>query len=195
VHWSLIYLALVPPALLFLFAAVFAVSGIRRLRAGAATRGWPAVAGRITYSGVSRELTTDGEGGGHELFAPQVRYTYPVDGEIRTGETIHVNREPFASRGRAERLARRYPEGAEVRVFYDPADPSRAVLEPGTGRAPFGYLAMAVLLAVAGVYAARLMCGANPAVAAGAPAFCARVPGASRPHARHPVPLVADEAG
>jgi hypothetical protein len=175
-HWSLVYLALVPPALLFLFAAVVARFAIRRLRAGAATRGWPAAAGRITYSGVGRELTTDGEGGSHELFAAEVRYTYEVDGVIRQGETIHLNREPSASRARAERLARRYPEGATVRVFYDPGDPSRAVLEPRTGAAPFGYLAIAALLAVTGLYAARLMCTANPAVAAGAPGVCGLVP-------------------
>jgi hypothetical protein len=175
-HWSLVYLALVPPALLFLFAGVFVRSGVRRLRAGAATRGWPAAAGRITHSGVGRELTTDGEGGSHELFDAEVRYMYEVDGATLRGEMIHANREPFASRRRAEGLARRYPEGAEVRVFYDPDDPSRAVLEPGTGAAPFGYLATAALLALAGLYAARLMCSANPAVAAGAPGVCGLVP-------------------
>ena len=175
-HWSLLCFALVPPALLFLFAAVFALSGVRRLRAGAGTRGWPAAVGRITYSGVGRELTTDGEGGSHELFEAEVRYTYEVDGATLQGETIHANREPFTSRARAERLARRYPEGAQVRVFYDPRDPSRAVLEPGTGAAPFGYLALAALLAAAGLYAARLMCTANPAVAAGAPGVCGLVP-------------------
>ncbi|HEY0038243.1 MAG TPA: DUF3592 domain-containing protein [Longimicrobium sp.] len=175
-HWSLVYLALVPPALLFLFAAVIARSAIRRLRAGAATRAWPAAAGRITYSGFRRELTTDGEGGSHELFAAEVRYTYQVDGATLQGETIHLNGEPSASRARAERLARRYPEGAAVRVFYDLDDPSRAVLERGIGAALFGYLAMAALLAIAGLYAARLMCSANPAVAAGAPGVCGLVP-------------------
>ncbi|HEX8392441.1 MAG TPA: DUF3592 domain-containing protein [Longimicrobium sp.] len=174
-HWSLIYLALVPAALLFLFAALMALAGFRRMAAGSATRRWPSAPGRVTRSGVAIEHTTDGEST-YEVYQPEVLYTYDVGGEIRTGDALHIHPRTFSSRDAAEREASRYAEGAEVRVFYHPADPSRAVLEPGAGRSPAGYFAMAVLLAVAGLYAARLMCGANAQVAAGLPSICGAVP-------------------
>jgi len=42
-----------------------------------------------------------------------------------------VNTVGLASNRAARRAAARYPEGKEVEVWYDPRDPSRAVLEPG----------------------------------------------------------------
>lgn len=175
-HWSLIYLALVPAALLLLFAALFVVSGFRRMAAGSATRRWPSAPGRITRSAVATEHTTDGDGGTYEVFEPEVHYTFDVAGETRTGDTIRIHPRVFPSRDEAEEIAEQYPEGAEVRVHYDPADPSRTVLEPGTGRSPWSAFAMAIVLALAALYAARLMCGANPQVAEGHPAVCSAVP-------------------
>jgi hypothetical protein len=45
----------------------------------------------------------------------------------------------------------RYPEGNTVRVFYDPADPTAAVLEPGAGLGAYIPLGAGIFMVVAGI--------------------------------------------
>ncbi len=60
---------------------------------------------------------------------PVLRYEYSVNG--RRYVATQVNATGFASNRAARRAAARYPEGQAVAVWYEPRDPSRAVLEPG----------------------------------------------------------------
>jgi hypothetical protein len=60
---------------------------------------------------------------------PVLQYEYTVNGRQYVG--TQVNAVGFASHRAARRAAARYPEGQVVDVWYQPSDPSRAVLEPG----------------------------------------------------------------
>lgn len=83
---------------------------------------WPTAPGTV----VASELDTRGEA------KPAVTYTWEVGG-VRH-ESTRIGFDVFdkpGGRGLARTRVERYPVGAAVQVYVDPADPGRAVLEPG----------------------------------------------------------------
>ena len=64
----------------------------------------------------------------HHLF---VQYTYSVGGKEYVGTELRHNFVYSGDRGDDDQMMMRYPEGSKVQVFYDPRDPSSAVLEVG----------------------------------------------------------------
>jgi hypothetical protein len=70
-----------------------------------------------------------------EFYQPVVEYQYEVDGISYRGDTIVLG--PliqFNWKGPAIRLVERFPVGASVTVYVDPAYPRRASLQPSVDR-------------------------------------------------------------
>ncbi|HEX8271049.1 MAG TPA: DUF3592 domain-containing protein [Longimicrobiaceae bacterium] len=142
----------------FLGAAVFLASAARALRRGLLTRSWARAEGRVVRSAVARETEATGEGT-VDVYRAEVRYRYEAAGAARTGSAVRADDGGSPSRSRAERTAARYPEGARVAVFYDPADPDRAVLERGAGSRPVALLLWGALCLAGGLLVLRVLCG------------------------------------
>jgi hypothetical protein len=160
--------------LAFLGAAVFLAAGALGVRRGLRTYAWARAEGRVLRSVVGRETEATGEGTVDRYHA-EVRYRYEAAGATREGSAVQANDRGSPSRAGAERRAGRYPEGARVAVFYDPAEPDRAVLERGVGSGPFRLLACGGLFLLGGFYVVRVLCGLGGAL----PGLAARACGAS----------------
>ena len=95
--------------------------GAWQIYRGIASTSWPAADGRVVYShartGSAYETML-----WYEYFIDQRRY---LASNYRNGG----NASPF--RSVAENAAKRYPEGRAVKVYYNPANPAEALLEPG----------------------------------------------------------------
>lgn len=90
---------------------------------------WPSTEGEI----LSSEVAFDPMSGRERA---QLRYRYTVDGKSYTGSRVTFNGDTLFSAGSGEARAaevQRSPAGQAVRVYYDPADPARSVLVPGSG--------------------------------------------------------------
>jgi hypothetical protein len=110
---------------------------LRNIQLARRSTRWPAAAGRIDDTAVrvvgDRAPSVVIEG---VVFTPPLRYwqdvlyRYEVNGRCYTG-----SRKYFGWRKRTaldpERVSAEYVPATEVLVRYDPADPSRAVIEPG----------------------------------------------------------------
>lgn len=120
-------MAIVVLAVLIL-GGVFGYILWRNKTAAAAAGSWPSVEGRITASTVTTR-TEDGQ----TQHWPHVAYAYTVGGKDHAGTRVRFGlaREGLAQ---AKALCARYPVGSRVPVFYDPADPSRSVLERATSK-------------------------------------------------------------
>ncbi|MDP1829465.1 MAG: DUF3592 domain-containing protein [Archangium sp.] len=95
--------------------------GFVRVMAARRSAGWPQVDGTVLTSTVA---------GVAAAWKAQVTYRYKVGDKDLRGTSIAL--EDFESdRATAEALAARFPKGAPVKVFYEPADPSLSVLQPG----------------------------------------------------------------
>ena len=90
-----------------------------------ASQEWFSTSGQVVKSRV------EVSGGEVTSVRPRVVYEYTVGGQryqsqqIRAGDTLLSIR----ASGDAYKIIDRYPEGATVTVYYDPADPAQAALE------------------------------------------------------------------
>ena len=75
-----------------------------------------------------------GRGTGPHLrvYRPQVIYSYEVQGRRLEGRRLRFGSEPHTrAKSLAQENVAKYQEGSNVTVHYDPARPSKSVLEPG----------------------------------------------------------------
>lgn len=130
-----------------LVALFFVVRALRaRMKVGAAA-GWPSVPGTVLVSTVQLRVGAAGpEGGRSRAYHPVVVYAYTVGGRPYQGQRIFFGDSLGTGwPGPAQRTAARFPVGATVPVYYDPANPAQAVLER---RAPANWLLFAIAGAI-----------------------------------------------
>jgi hypothetical protein len=87
------------------------------------SRGWPQTTGRVETSEI--EMRSSSEGGSSPY--PHVIYSYSVNGQPLQNDGI----QPGGNVGGmvAYKIIKKYPAGAQVTVFYNPQNPSDALLE------------------------------------------------------------------
>lgn len=121
-----------------LLTSCFFGNALIERQTAAASRNWPAVQGRVVSSEVVVASQTSGGGTRRTSYRALIKYSYQV-GTARF-ESVRVSFMGWGSsagtmqrsdKSAARSDANRYPRGAEVKVFYNPQDPSEAVLEPG----------------------------------------------------------------
>lgn len=136
--WHFLYLA----SLVFvLLAAGYGLRERKEYQTGLATRRWPKTQGTVLESKVRHGSTRSSTGVGHSLgrrhghgssgthatYSFYFLYSYTVKGKEYLGHRIrvgHFTPDP-------DEMAKRYPKGSIVTVYYDPDHPREAVLEPG----------------------------------------------------------------
>jgi hypothetical protein len=109
---------------------LMAADQVRGLDHALRSRGWRPIQGRILDTATLRVRSPVAI-----LSSPAVLYEYTVNGETYQAQT--VNYRGSMTLGATARLLGRYRPGRRVTVYYDPAHPHLAVLEPG---ATFGGL-------------------------------------------------------
>lgn len=113
--------------------------GLVKLKNAAETNSWPTTNGTVTSS----------EMGGVMKYYPSVSYSYIIDSTVYTSKRISNMNFNTKNSSVVEEVLKKYPLGSEIKVYYNSADPSMALLEPGiiTGNIlllAFGMLVLAV---------------------------------------------------
>jgi hypothetical protein len=118
----------------------FLVVGLRRGRSSLA---WPQVEGIIAGSTIKQK-----EDGGASAY---ILYEYCVGGCAYKSSIVTYDAVP-ATRATAETIVAEYPERSRATVFYNPKNPSIAVLRPGVKLPPYLWgLSFCVILMSAGI--------------------------------------------
>lgn len=122
------------------FALAMGTSHLRQIRAG----------GFVAVSAVVIDARVAEWGSRPRNFGPAITYRYRIDGVEHTADRYQFSGEGWRSREAAAATVARYPVGATVTAYADPADPANAVLNNarpgGTG---IGALILLVYLAFA----------------------------------------------
>lgn len=118
-----------------------------------ATKNWPTADATIKVSEIEETTITVRYQGVKPFYKPIIRFAYSVDGATYTGNRIKTSFPPGSiKRPWATAITSRYPFGAQVKVHYDPADHSYAVLETGTSSDNTFFFVMAGVGLVFGVF-------------------------------------------
>ena len=124
-------------ALLLVAGGVLLITNIGRLQITLAQKKWPAVSGTILESKISdlRQAW------------PTIVYTYTVNGQEFTRST-HLHFPAFGGRTNrldaATKVIAAYAPGEQVRVYYNPQNPSESLLKPGPTWDIFGQIGLAL---------------------------------------------------
>jgi hypothetical protein len=106
-----------------LMNAIFMGILISTQRKMKAVQGWSSTLGTVTNSFLERRRSSKGGSTSY----PVVHYSYQVGGQSYQGRKVAPGMEVGGTG--AGSVVGRYPAGAQVMVFYDPQNPSDAVLE------------------------------------------------------------------
>jgi hypothetical protein len=93
----------------------------------AETSSYVSTAGTIVESKVETGSGSEGE----TTYSAKVDFEYQVGGQKYRGNRISYATRFTSGRKAARNTVRRYPRGKQVTVYYSPAKPAAAVLEPG----------------------------------------------------------------
>jgi hypothetical protein len=129
-----VFLSLVGSACVFIVPVLFLVGlGVFMYRRSQqsntyrqASQAWPTTMGRVLMSSVQSRHT-----GRSRSTYPVVVYQYEVNGNSFQSQTIKAGEQYLSIRvaGQAQATAARYPVGATVTVYYNPANPAESALE------------------------------------------------------------------
>ena len=114
--------------LAFAAGSVFMIlSYFKNKKKAAASLTWSTTSGTIIESSVHQSTTGDFDG--PATYYAKISYAYQVIGQAYQGRNIHIGASSTVPHSKAQAIASRYPVGASVTVYYDPANPADAVLE------------------------------------------------------------------
>jgi Protein of unknown function (DUF3592) len=108
---------------------------------------WPQTEGTISHSAVLLQMQQAASSTNAATYKADVTYRYKVQGRDYSSERISLS-DFSSSGGRAQGIVDRYADGATVAVYYNPANPSEAVLERGSTAG------IGVLYIIGGIFAA-----------------------------------------
>lgn len=105
---------------------------------------WPDTPGLIVHS--EHRQAPDGDND-----SVRIEYDYQVAGQSHRGSKVSYAGGPAQAADKAALVAR-YPLGLAVTVYYDPADPSRAVLERAPSRAWIAAALIGLVIVAVGLF-------------------------------------------
>lgn len=114
--------------------AAMILVALRLSSLGREARGYSRTRGRVVVSSVDEVPAIVEQGG--PRFRALIRYTYDVRGRSHESDRIAFGASVGSevSESDAREWVERYPAGSDVDVWFDPGDPSRAVLVRGIAR-------------------------------------------------------------
>jgi hypothetical protein len=122
-------------ALICLAGGAMLAAGLARLWHAYASQSWPVTSGVIAYEQQDASTSvTEYDDGTQETatsYGTSLVFQYEVGGTTHFGNTRRFGHLDAAGKDWADEIARRYPNGAQVKVAYCPSDPDLAALEPG----------------------------------------------------------------
>ncbi|MBN2148671.1 MAG: DUF3592 domain-containing protein [Anaerolineales bacterium] len=110
---------------------------------------WSSTAGQITNAEVKESVSVDDDDRRRYAYYPSVHYAYQVNGQAYTSKRISFGGViGYNSPQKAEAYLAHFPVGSQASVYYNPQNPSEAVLERTAGGSRWGMIVGLVCLAI-----------------------------------------------
>lgn len=152
------------PLVAFMCAGLSIVAFVKGRRQAKASASWPTSPGTITTSAIVEEKIEDKKADGDDTpgfsqrqqrftlrYRVDLRFAYRVGQRDYVGTTWAWGWTPiYGRRDQAEKVTGQYSKGQQVIVYYDPAQPDIAVLEPANRQGSLAPLVFGAIFAVGG---------------------------------------------
>jgi len=95
---------------------------------------WPTTTGRIVSSAVDSYRSRSGSGSSSRtttMYRAEISFQYTVKGRSYVSDQVSFGDHSSSTSGGIREIVNRYPAASTATVYYDPADPATAILEPG----------------------------------------------------------------
>ena len=117
------------------FGCVMALFALALQKQAGLARKWPVVSGSIKLSGIEQYRTaTTNRTRGQVMYQRKVSYTYSYNGNSYTNMHASLASNVASTSGwLVSKFTKAYQDGAPVKVWVNPANPSEATLEQGIG--------------------------------------------------------------
>jgi len=127
---------------LFVVAGILVASwGLRIIVRARKTLQWPAVEGSIVESMVSSDA---------DELLPHIKFSYCVEQQTFQ-QLLTFSGDVTPSQEFSRHYVEKYPAGSRVQVYYNPAKPDIATLEPGLGKGDWLVFAIGLITLVLGI--------------------------------------------
>lgn len=135
------------PLVPFILAITLGVLGLilfviyrDKLNADKKSSSWSSVPGKITSSRIEKRSSFDWhDNRRYTRYVPAIKYSYTVEGNPYQAERIGNGIYIGMTRNAVSHWTKRFPTGTTLPVYYNPADPSDAVLEPTSNSNIIGF--------------------------------------------------------
>ncbi len=101
--------------------------------------------GRVVRTEIEESTSTTG-GSRSTSYEPIIEYEFSVNDTRYESNQYTLGVRMLGGKDDAEQELSQHPVGSEIRVFYDPEDPTCSVLVTGTGSGEIIFIAIAILL-------------------------------------------------
>lgn len=123
------------------------ILGSVKFKNASETNRWPITKGTVTSSEV----------GGATKYYPSVIYTYIVDSTVYTSNRISSMNFNTKNRSVVEEVLKKYPMDSEIKVYYNSADPSEALLKTGINTGNILLLAFGIIVLAIPIFSVLFM--------------------------------------
>ena len=111
-------------------ALILAAVVIRAGRKARVSQVWPSAMGQVLAAHLEARSSRNAQGSTTTAYFPVVVYQYSVGGQTYQSDRMRFGMDVGEGLTRlGQRVVDRYPPGSQVEVFYNPDDPTEAVLE------------------------------------------------------------------
>lgn len=135
-------IATIAAVVLLLLAALASAGTVMTLAKSRRSRAWPTVTGKITHSEVTEDIQREMEKDDDDetrvreritkMYGVKLAYDYVVAGVAHAGTRLYWSDGiKVSGDGPARKIVEKYPVGRAVTVYYQPDDPTTALLDPG----------------------------------------------------------------
>ncbi len=116
---------------------------------------WPSTQGKVIQSEVESKTKSVRDSDGHgrrnvRYYSPTVEYEYAVAGQVFKSSNISVDSFSSTDPNYASSTVATYPLDSTVTVYYNPANPTDSLLQPGVGIVAWGVFLVGLLMIIAG---------------------------------------------
>lgn len=125
------------------------ISNIKARKKADSSQNWPSISGTITTAEVKKSVSHDDDGDETINYYPYVEYTYQVAGKQYSAKRLSFGAQVAPNNpAPVQEKLQKYPVGGQVAVYYDPQNPSDAVLERQAGGFKMGLIIGIVCLVI-----------------------------------------------